>query len=99
MEVNIPTRKPSVIDTLPNSLSTAEEELNMLLEATFFGFMSLIDMLFWWCVDVLQVWGELTGLGYNLINILIFVLLQPFLILLFFILWFCERTRRGRHHG
>jgi hypothetical protein len=99
MEVKIPTRKPSVIDTLPNSLSTAEEELNMLLEATFFGFMSLIDMLFWWCVDVLQVWGELTGLGYNLINILIFVLLQPFLILLFFILWFCERTRRGRHHG
>ena len=47
MEVKIPIRKPSVIDTLPNSLSTAEEELNMLLEATFFGFMSVIDMLFW----------------------------------------------------
>ena len=42
MEVKIPIKKPSVIDTLPNSLSTAEEQLNMLLKEKFFGFTNFI---------------------------------------------------------
>ena len=99
MEVKIPIKKHTVIDTLPNSLSTAEEQLNMLLKENFFGFTNFIDLVFWRCVDVLQVWGDITGLGYNLINILIFILLQPALILIFFTFWVVERARRGGSHG
>jgi hypothetical protein len=47
----------------------------------------MIDQFFLWCVWVLEVIGEVTGMGYELANIVIFVILQPGLILLFFILW------------
>jgi hypothetical protein len=47
----------------------------------------MIDQFFLWCVRVLEVVGEVTGMGYELANIVIFVILQPGLILLFFILW------------
>ena len=47
----------------------------------------MIDQFFRWCVSVLEVIGEVTGMGYELSNIVIFVILQPGLILLFFILW------------
>ena len=45
----------------------------------------MIDQFFLWCVWVLEVIGEATGMGYELANIVIFVILQPGLILLFFI--------------
>tara|TARA_R110002033_G_scaffold17085_1_gene46943 strand:+ start:315 stop:503 length:189 start_codon:yes stop_codon:yes gene_type:complete len=48
---------------------------------------SLIGDFFFWCVDVLVFIGEVTGMGYYLANIVIFVILQPALILLFFVLW------------
>jgi hypothetical protein len=48
---------------------------------------SLIGDFFFWCVDVLVFIGEVTGMGYALANIVIFVILQPALILLFFVLW------------
>ena len=48
---------------------------------------SLIGNFFFWCVDVLVFIGEVTGMGYALANIVIFVILQPALILLFFVLW------------
>ena len=44
-------------------------------------------MIFYWCVNVLEVIGNVTGMGYELANIVIFVILQPALILLFFVLW------------
>jgi len=47
----------------------------------------MIDQFFLRCVWVLEVIGEVTGMGYELANIVIFVILQPGLILLFFILW------------
>ena len=47
----------------------------------------MIDEFFLFCVFVLEVIGEVTGMGYELTNIVIFVILQPGLILLFFILW------------
>ena len=47
----------------------------------------MIDQFFLWCVSVLEVIGEVTGMGYELANIVIFVILQPGLMLLFFILW------------
>ena len=42
----------------------------------------MIDQFFLWCVWVLEVIGEVTGMGYELANIIIFVILQPGLILL-----------------
>ena len=53
---------------------------------TYAEFQAYVDWLFWVCVDLLKVWGDWTGLGYNLLNILIFIILQPLLILVFFIL-------------
>ena len=47
----------------------------------------MIDQFFLWCVWVLEGIGEVTGMGYELANIVIFVILQPGLILVFFILW------------
>jgi hypothetical protein len=54
----------------------------------------MIDQFFLWCVSVLEVIGEVTGMGYELANIVIFVILQPGLILLFFILWRFEKKRK-----
>ena len=54
----------------------------------------MIDQFFLWCVWVLEVIGEVTGMGYELTNIVIFVILQPTLILLFFILWRFEKKRK-----
>jgi len=53
----------------------------------------MINNFFQWCVWVLEAIGEVTGMGYELANIVIFVILQPALILLFFILWRRERNK------
>ena len=47
----------------------------------------MIDDFFNWCVLVLEIMAEIMGISYELINILIFVILQPLLILIFFYLW------------
>ena len=54
----------------------------------------MIDQFFLWCIWVLEVIGEVTCMGYELANIIIFVILQPGLILLFFILWRFEKKRK-----
>ena len=54
----------------------------------------MIHNFFNWCVYVLEVIGNVTGMGYELANIVIFVILQPALILLFFILWRIEKKKR-----
>jgi|TARA_B110000114_G_C15078751_1_gene393035 hypothetical protein len=38
--------------------------------------------------------GDVTGMGYELANIVIFVILQPALILLFLILWRREKNKK-----
>ena len=51
---------------------------------------------FMWCVYILQVIGGAPGefgFGYYLANIVIFVFLQPALIILFFILWRKEKRK------
>ena len=53
----------------------------------------LISDFFNWCVYVLEVIGDVTGMGYALANIVIFVILEPALILLFMFLWLHERKR------
>ena len=58
-----------------------------------------ITDLFMRCVYTLQVIGGSPGefgYGYYLANILVFVVLQPGLILLFFMLWRKERRLRRR---
>ncbi len=52
----------------------------------------MINDFFNWCVLVLEIMADLMGMSYELINILIFVILQPLLILFFFYLW-----RREKH--
>jgi hypothetical protein len=53
-----------------------------------------VNALFAACVLILQVIGEWTGMGYQLANIVIFIVLQPALILIFLFLWLRERRRR-----
>ena len=57
----------------------------------------MIDEFFLFCVFVLEVIGEVTGMGYELANIVIFVILQPGLIILFFILW--RRQKKINHYN
>tara|TARA_A100001011_G_C13978917_1_gene702444 strand:- start:134 stop:301 length:168 start_codon:yes stop_codon:yes gene_type:complete len=52
----------------------------------------IIDF-FNWCVFVLEVIGDITGMGYELANIVIFVIIQPSLILLFYLLWRREKRK------
>jgi len=53
----------------------------------------LIDFVFKLCVIVLVDLANLIGISYEAINIIIFVFLQPALILLFFVLWRKERKK------
>ena len=57
-------------------------------------FELFISDVFMFCVEILQFLGGSPGeygFGYNLANLIIFVILQPGLILLFFILWRQEK--------
>ena len=51
----------------------------------------LVDFIFKVCVFILVDLVNFFGISYELINIIIFVILQPALILLFFILWRKEK--------
>ena len=58
-----------------------------------------ISAFFGFCVLVLELIGQWTGMGYELANIVIFVVLQPLLIIFFLTLWLLEKrknTRLGR---
>ena len=57
----------------------------------------MVEALFFYCVKVLEVIGDATGMGYFLANIVIFVILHPALSLIFFLLWRRERTLRFKH--
>ena len=52
-----------------------------------------IDFIFKICVILLVDLSNFLGLSYEAINIIIFVLFQPGLILMFFILWRRERKK------
>ena len=53
----------------------------------------MINKIFEICVQVLELIGNITGMGYELANIIIFVIIQPALILLFFYLWRKEKKK------
>ena len=64
-------------------------------------FEKIIKDFFMLCVDILQVIGGAPGeygFGYYLANIIIFVILQPALILLFFILWRIEKRKNKKNN-
>ena len=53
----------------------------------------MINIFFGWCVLILEVIGDFTSLGYEAANILIFVIIQPGLIIIFYLLWRSEKKR------
>ena len=64
-------------------------------------FEEFITDFFMWCVYILQVIGGTPGkygFGYYLANIIIFMILQPALILLFFILWRIEKRKNKKNN-
>ena len=40
--------------------------------------------------------GNITGLGYDMVNYLLFIYIQPGLIILFFILWQREKKKKRK---
>ena len=62
-------------------------------------FEKIITDFFMFCVHILQAIGGAPGeygFGYYLANIIIFVILQPALILLFFVLWRKEKKKNQK---
>lgn len=45
------------------------------------------------CVLIIEIIGDITGMGYELTNIVIFIIIQPGLIILFYILWRREKRK------
>ena len=52
-----------------------------------------VDAIFRVCVYILVDLSEIIGISYEAINIWIFVIIQPLLILIFFILWRKEKNK------
>tara|TARA_B100001105_G_scaffold189311_1_gene153579 strand:- start:364 stop:642 length:279 start_codon:yes stop_codon:yes gene_type:complete len=53
----------------------------------------IINLIFNICCGIIYLIGEVTGMGYQLANLVIFVILHPLITLTFFILW---RTAKNR---
>ena len=58
--------------------------------------MNFIDQFYWKCLDIIEYIGNLSGLGYELTNIFLFVILQPLLIIVFLFLWLKERKKNKK---
>ena len=55
--------------------------------------LSMVNDFFNLCVVILEIIGNFTGLGYEAANLLIFVIIQPSLIIIFYLLWKYEKKR------
>ena len=55
--------------------------------------MDFVDKLFWQCVYFIGFLGNTSGLGYELTNLLLFVVIQPLIILILILLLFREKAR------
>ena len=53
----------------------------------------MIDILFQICVDLMRYLSSISGLSYKSLNVLVFLVIQPLLILVFFILWKKEKSK------
>ena len=54
---------------------------------------SLFSSIFSECVELMRLMATLTGLSYKEMNTIIFLILQPLLVLIFFLLWQREKTK------
>ena len=54
-----------------------------------------VDTIFKICVYILVDLADLIGISYEAINILIFVIIQPLLIIIFFVLWRKEKKKHN----
>ena len=52
-----------------------------------------IETFFVWCVELMRFLANMSGMTYKEINVYIFLVLQPALIILFFVLWRIEVAR------
>ena len=55
--------------------------------------MDFVDKFFWQCVYFIEFLGNTSGLGYELTNLLLFVVIQPLIILILILLLFREKAR------
>ena len=58
--------------------------------------MELISYLFQLCVDAMYLLADLTNTTYKEINAIVFLILQPGLVTLFFLLWRFEKKKTGK---
>ena len=58
--------------------------------------MSWLNSFYWNTVTFIEYLGNITNIGYELTNIIIFGILLPFLILLFFVLWQIEKSKNKK---
>lgn len=58
----------------------------------------ILDFIFKLCVIFLADLAEILGISYEAINIIIFVILQPLLIIILFILWRKEKRKNKTIH-
>ena len=58
--------------------------------------MNTVDQIFWKCVQFIEYFGDVTGLGYELSNILLFIVIQPILIITFLFLWLREKKKNKK---
>jgi len=54
--------------------------------------IDLLTMIFTLCVELMKYFSLISGLSYKEINVLVFLVILPLLILVFFILWRKERS-------
>ncbi len=47
-----------------------------------------------WCIQLLRDMAISTGFSYEEINVWLFIIIQPSLIILFFILWIKEKRKK-----
>ena len=55
--------------------------------------MELISDLFQLCVNVMHLLADLTNTSYKEINAIVFLIVQPSLVLIFFLLWRYEKKK------
>ena len=55
--------------------------------------MELLSSLFQLCVDVMYFLADLTKTSYKEINTIVFLIIQPALVVLFFLLWIHEKKK------
>ena len=51
------------------------------------------DQLFLWCCDCIMFYARAFKISYNTMNLILFVFLQPFIILMFFLLILKQRSK------